>query len=134
MLLGQSRGVVERRARDEDALADESCVHWRDAARWLFEAWPVAALVKILDGDAELLPRGLHPVPLVLAAPAYVLDALRVQWQFGADMYGLPRRAAFADYVADLLRDAVEPTTVEMLRHDAEFMRAYELAEGDGDG
>ena len=134
MLLGQPRGVVERRARDEDALAHKNRVQWRDAARWLLEAWPLATLVNLLDEDAGLLPRGLHPVPLVLTAPAYVLHALRVQWQFGAAMHGLPHRAAFADYVADLLRDAVEPATVEMLRHDAEFMRAYELAEGDGDG
>jgi hypothetical protein len=47
-----------------------------------------------------------------------------VQWQLAAPA------APFADYLCELLCDAVDPDTVALLREDEELMRAYEFATG----
>ncbi len=127
-ILGVSRAALERRAAEEGVLGPGSTVRWHDALRWLLEAWPAATLVAILGPDSALLPAGLHPLPLTLAPPAYLRHALRVQWEAAG-----PHAGTFEHYLLGLLQDAVEPSTVELLRGDAEFVRAYGFAEGEPD-
>lgn len=120
-LLGTSIAATRQRARDEDAILRGQMVSWDNAAHWLVDVWPHATLVQILGPDAHLFPDGFQPVALALAVPAFIFEALRVQWQ----MKGQPGWS-FEDYLSDVLFDAIEMNTVAALRPlDREFRRAY---------
>ena len=122
--LGWPLAEARRRAEEEGVLLEDGSVRWQDATPWVAAAWSPMALVEMLGPDADLLPRGLHPLPLVLFPPAWVVHALRVQWQLVAPA------APFTDYLYELLSGAVDPDTVTVLRDDEELMRAYEFATG----
>ena len=122
--LGWPVAEAKRRAEDEGVLREDDFVRWQDAMPWLAAAWSPMTLVQILGPDADLLPEGLHPLPLILFPPAWVVHALRAQWQLVAPA------SPFSSYLDALLSDAVDPDTVTALRNDEEFMRAYEFATG----
>jgi hypothetical protein len=124
--LGWPVAEARRRAEEEGVLLEDDSVRWQDATPWLAAAWSPMTLVEMLGPDADLLPPGLHPLPLVLFPPAWVVHALRVQWQLAAPA------SPFTGYLYELLSDAVDPDTVTALGDDEEFMRAYEFATGGG--
>jgi hypothetical protein len=108
-------------------------IRWEDAARWLLEAWPLELLVATVGTDSDLLPSGFQPLPLVPTQPAYIVHALGAQWKLAAMPHRLRRPATFADYVTNVLHDAIDPSTVDLLRDDPEFMRAYDFPPTPGD-
>ena len=130
-LLGWATSDVRRHARSADALLRNGEIAWRDVAGWLLDVWPLATLLRVLgDAHAHLLPIGLELIPIVLRQPAYVVHALRAQWQLEAMPHRVARPSTFDEYLTDLLHRAIDPTTIDALRHDHEFVRAYEFPEG----
>jgi hypothetical protein len=51
----------------------------------------------------------------------------------GADAHRLRRPPTFADYVTNVLHDSIDPSTVDVLRGDAEFMDAYDFPRASDD-
>ncbi|HEX6097324.1 MAG TPA: hypothetical protein VF432_13425 [Thermoanaerobaculia bacterium] len=133
-LLGWPLAEVRRAAEDRGALTAEGLVRWDAAAVWVLEAWPLATLLRTLGRDAALLPAGLHPVPLPLELPAYLVQALRTQSRIERMPHRVVPPADFTEYMTDLVHRAIAPETVEALRDDVEFVRAWNFAgEGDDD-
>jgi hypothetical protein len=133
-LLDVPRTTLISYATSEEALREDGTVQWKDAARWLVEAWPADTLMSRLGPAADLLPAGFQPSAFVLRPPAYVIHALRVQWQTAAMPQHIAPRESLEDYLVDLLHDAIEPATIDLLRHDEEFMRAYEFPDREPGG
>jgi hypothetical protein len=126
-LLGWPAAQVEREAAGREALLPGGLVQWGTVALWVVESWPFATLFETLGPDTDLLPRGLQPIPMHLEQPAYIVTALRTQWQIEAMPHRTVRPLTFTDYLTDLLHRAIDPDTVEAMRDDEEFMRAYEF-------
>lgn len=96
----------------------------------MLDRWPLRTLIETLGEEGDILPAGLHPIPLILQQPAYVVHALRAQWQIEGMPHRTTRPATFDEYLTDILHRAIDPETVAALRDDREFMRAYEFPEG----
>ena len=125
---------VTRAAGERAALTPEGLVRWDAAAAWMMETWPLAALLTALGDDAALLPAGLHPVLMQLKLPAYLVLALRAQSRIEPMPHRVVPPADFTEYMTDLLHRAIEPETVDALREDAEFLRAWSFpGEGEDD-
>jgi len=125
---------LTRAAEEAEALTREGLVRWDTAASWMLEAWPLATILTILGDDAGLLPAGLHPVPLPLELPAYLVLALRTQSRIERMPHRVIPPADFTEYLTDLLHRAIEPETVDALRDDTVFVHAWNFAgEGDDD-
>lgn len=123
---------VRHAAEERAALTPQGLVRWDAAAAWMLETWPVATLLTALGDDAALLPVGLHPIPMPLKLPAYLVLALRAQSRMEPMPHRVVPPADFTEYITDLLHRAIEPETVDALREDAEFVRAWNFP-GDGD-
>jgi hypothetical protein len=134
-LLQWPEAQVRRAAGERAALTPDGLVRWDAAAAWMMETWPVAALLSVLGDDAAaLLPLGLHPVSLRLELPAYLVLALRTQSRLERMPHRVVPPANFTEYMTDLLHRAIEPETVDALREDAEFVRAWNFpGEGEDD-
>ncbi|HYI07610.1 MAG TPA: hypothetical protein VEK57_00940 [Thermoanaerobaculia bacterium] len=132
-VLGWTAADVRRRAEADGVLLNDGTVPWRDAAGWLLESWPPATLFAILAPDADLLPVGLSPVPLLLELPGYLVHALRVQWSLDPMPHRVVRPATFDEYLTDILHRAIDPATVAELRDDAQFMAAYDFPREEDD-
>lgn len=132
-LLGWPRSQVKRRAIEDEALLHGGFVPWVVVAAWVFEAWSYQWVMQTLGAEAERLPVGLHSMPVLWYAPFYIVHALNVQRQLDP----LPHRAVqprnLSDYLTDVLHQSIEPSTVDVLRRDPEFMRSYALMEGEQD-
>lgn len=128
-MLGTSPALVEERARDEEATLRRGTIAWRDAARWLVDDWSPVTLFALLAGDAELLPVGFEPVPVVVTAPAYVVHGLRAQWQSTEES-----PPTFEEYLTEVLLHALDPVAAApALSSDPEFMRAFHYPEYEED-
>jgi hypothetical protein len=64
-----------------------------------------------------------------LDQPAYIVTALRAEWRIEPMPHRVLRSLTFSDYMTDLLHRAILFETVEALRGDAEFTRAYHFPE-----
>lgn len=118
---------VRREAEEREALTADGLVRWDAAAQWLMDAWPLATLLDALGPDADLLPAGLHPVPLVLQQPAYLVRALRLQRRIERMPHRILPPRDFTEYMTDLLHRTLLPETVAALQRDAEFVLAYDF-------
>lgn len=132
-LMGWPAARAMHEAAARNALTSDGLVRWDAAAAWLLDAWPLATILSTLGPDASLLPAGLHPVPLQLEQPAYIVAALRVQSRLERMPHRVERPADFNAYMTDLLHRAIEPETAEALRDDEEFLRAYHFPEDAAD-
>ena len=129
-LLGWSRSVVLHHARDTCALQLGGLIRWGDLAWWLLDRWSIPAIHEALRENAHLLPIGLHPIPLVLHQPGYIIHALRAQWACDPLLHRVTPASTFDAYLTDVMHRAIEPETVSALRSDSEFMHAYSFADG----
>jgi hypothetical protein len=128
-LVGWTRAAVRRQAKAEGVLQGER-LPWDAVAGWLLDSWPLRTLFEILGPDSTLLPRGLRLLPVQWDLPAYIVHALRVQWQLEQLPHRAIRPAEFNDYLWDVLHRALDSETMAWLQGDHEFMDAYEYPKG----
>jgi hypothetical protein len=146
----QSRVRVSRLARLLDAPAREvrhilrsegvelrgDSVEWGEAAACLFDAWPRARIIQALGPDrAHLVPPAFHPVRVRWAIPLFIIRAIEHQAALlrAADPREHPgapdprfASPSVDDYVADILFNEIQPSTVATLARDDEtFLEAY---------
>ena len=126
-LAGWSTAQVER----ELAGRGRGVLEWSEVASWIVDSWPLATLFQKLGSDADLLPLGLQLIPMPLQQPAYIVSAFHAQWQIEPMPHRTIRPLTFADYMTDLLHRAINAETVDALRDDQEFIRAYESPHGE---
>ncbi len=126
-LLGWPRETVKRRAIDEDALVRGRFIPWSYVAAWLFETWTYEWVILALGDEAERLPVGLRPVPVIWLAPAWVVHGLNVQRQVELLPHRTVRPGTLSEYLSDLLARGIDPDTVQLLRNDREFMTALDF-------
>lgn len=124
-LLGWSRAEVKRRAVEEDALLPRGLVSWSHVASWLFETWTYEWVVLTLGKDAELLPAGLRPVPVLWYAPAWIVHALNVQRQMESLPHRIVHSSTLSEYLTDFLARGIDPATVDRLRGDRDFLAGF---------
>jgi hypothetical protein len=132
-LLGWPVPRVEREAVDQEALLPGGRVGWSGVANWVRESWPLATLVAALGPDSGVLPMGLHPIPLLLEQPAYIVTALRAQWHLEPMAHRVASPATFDEYMADLLHRSLQPETIASLSGDRGFLRALHFPEDQDD-
>jgi hypothetical protein len=133
-LLGWSRVTVRRRAREDDALLRGGFIPWSYVAAWVFETWSYEWVIRTLGADADdLLPVGLRAVPIVWYAPAWVMHGLNVQRQVEPLPHRTVRPKTLSEYLTDFLARGIDPTTVELLHGDPDFMAAYHFPDGGAD-
>jgi hypothetical protein len=132
-LLGWPREMVKRRAVDEDALMRGGFIPWPYVAAWLFETWTYEGVILALGDEAERLPAGLRPVPVIWLAPAWLIHALNVQRQVELLPHRTVRPGTLAEYLTDLLARGIDPNTVQLLSRDREFMTAFDFPYGGAD-
>lgn len=118
---------VRRVAEEREGLTAEGLVRWDAVASWMMDSWPLAAILTTLGADSDLLPAGLHPVPLLLEQPAYLVHALHEQSRLERMPHRVAPPADFTEYMTDLLHRAIGPETVAALQGDAAFLRAYDF-------
>lgn len=140
-LLGTTPSAVRAMLRDDGAGPLRGSIPWTEAAAYLFDAWPRAAILDALGLPGDPRPDGAETVPPEFGLtrvhwrlPIFVVRAM--EHQAAAAWRNDPRvrrslavhpgyARGVADYVADLLYDAIEPATVEAFRHDQAFLRAF---------
>jgi hypothetical protein len=132
-LLGWSRETVKRRAVDEDALLRGGSLSWTYVAAWLFETWTYEWVILALGDEAERLPAGLRPVPVLWLAPAWVVHGLDAQRQLEPLPHRTVRPGTLSEYLTDFLARGIDPDTVQFLGSDREFMTALEFPYGGAD-
>jgi hypothetical protein len=132
-LLGWSHTQVRRRAQSDNVLMRGGFVPWAHLASWIFETWTYEWVIHALGADAELLPVGLQAVPVIWIAPAWVLHGLSVQRQIEFLPHRTVRPSTLSEYLTDFLARGIDPSTVELLRGDADFMTAFNFPDGGTD-
>ena len=126
-LVGRPAAEIAKDAASAEVLLPGHVIAWREVASWVLEAWPLAMLYERLGPHGELLPTGLQLIPMPLEQPAYIVTALRAQWKIEPMPHRTLRPPTFADYMTDLLHRTIDADTVEALRADEEFVRAYDF-------
>src|SRR5215212_4456074 len=129
-LLGWPREAVKRRAIEEEALMRGEFIPWTYVAAWLFETWTYEWVILALGDEAERLPAGLRPVPVVWIAPAWVVHGLDVQRQVELLPHRTVRPSTLSEYLTDFLGRGIDPHTVELLSGDRDFMQAFDFPYG----
>lgn len=107
-------------------------LEWEDVASLIVDSWPLATLFQKLGTNADLLPLGLQLIPMPLQQPAYIVSAFHAQWQIEPMPHRTIRPLTFTDYMTDLLHRSINAETVDALRGDKEFIRAYDYPHGEG--
>jgi hypothetical protein len=94
-------------------------VEWGEAAGYLFEAWPRARILDALGPDlARSIPPAFRQARVCWRIPIFVLRAIRHQ-------AALLHAPSLEDYVADILFNEIQPSTVAALADDGAFLEAY---------
>jgi hypothetical protein len=132
-LLGTTARKLRRRAAADGVLLPGGRVPWSEVAFALFVVWPRALVLDTLGDAVDVIPHDLHLTRPVWDLPIYLVRAMEEQahqTRSCADAVGgtSPRRDV-ADYVADLLHQAIDPELVTALRRDPAFLAAYEYPE-----
>ena len=99
--------VRELRARTESGDCDAT-TSWEEIAYHIFLDRPRASL------NGNHLPRDLRLVRVPWRLPRYVIRAMELQASRDVD-----------DYVADVLHERIETSTVDALRNDHAFVEAF---------
>jgi hypothetical protein len=110
-------------------------VPWPEAAATLLDAWPRAAILGALGAnDAGVIPAGVQLTRVTWPIPRFVLQAMEREAALArscdprlhadAKPHAMHARG-LADYVADVLHAAIRQDTLDALRDDARFVRAY---------
>jgi hypothetical protein len=133
-LLGWPREAVKRRAIDDDALMRGGFIPWSYVAAWLFETWTYEWVILALGAEAERLPAGLRAVPVIWLAPAWLIHGLDVQRQVELLPHRTVRPGTLSEYLTDFLARGIDPSTVQLLSRDREFMTAFDFPYGGADG
>jgi hypothetical protein len=87
-----------------------------------------------LGDEAERLPAGLRPVRVVWIAPAWVVHGLDVQRRVELLPHRTVRPGTLSEYLTDFLARGIDPSTVQLLGSDREFMTAFDFPYGATDG
>ncbi len=94
-------------------------VEWGEAAGYLFDAWPRARILDALGPESvRSIPPAFRPARVCWRIPIFVLRAIRHQ----AAALQAP---SLEDYVADILFNEIQPSTVVALADDSAFLQAY---------
>ncbi|HEX6099847.1 MAG TPA: hypothetical protein VF432_26275 [Thermoanaerobaculia bacterium] len=111
----QARDVL--RADGTEPAGDS--VEWGEAASLLLDAWPRARILDALGPDlARSIPPAFRPARVCWRIPIFVLRAIRHQ-------AALLQAPSLEDYVADVLFNEIQPSTVAALADDTAFLQAY---------
>lgn len=110
-------------------------VEWGEAAACLLDAWPRHRIIQALGpASGRFVPSEYHPERVCWAIPFFIVRAIEHQ---AALMRAQDPRVnpdashprfvslSVADYVADILFNEIEPTTVAALARDPGFIEAY---------
>lgn len=131
-LLGWPWPALLARAREEEALVGEDLVAWEEVAFLLLQAWPRAWLLETLGEHATLIPHELHLTHVTWELPLYVVRAMErqavLQRRERDDVHGTDVQ----EHVAELLHLAIDNETVDALRDDPAFLRAYDYPQATG--
>jgi hypothetical protein len=131
-LLGWPWPKLLSRAREEEAIVGDDLVAWAEVAFWLLQAWPRAWLLETLGEQATLIPHELHLTRVTWELPLYVVRAMERQAVLRRrerdDVHGTDVQ----EYVAELLHLAIDQKTVDALRDDPAFLRAYDYPQEPG--
>ena len=140
-LLDATPRQVRHILRSEGVELRGDSVEWGEAAACLLDAWPRAQLVHALGPAASFVPAAFHPVHVRWAIPRFIVQSIQHQAALaraedprvnpGAPD---PRFASPSvdDYVADILFNEIQPSTVVTLARDDEtFLDAYRYPLGE---
>jgi hypothetical protein len=124
--LGWEEAQVRNRAEEAGALLPGDRVRFDDVAFWLLDAWPRRRLLDALGPAADLLPDGLHLMPVSWELPRYLVRAITRQAALQLTPDEAEHELTVQDYIARLLHLAIEPNTVAALAADPEFTTAFD--------
>jgi hypothetical protein len=134
-LLGTTASTLRAMLRDDGAQRLDGSIPWTEAAAYVLDAWPRARILDALgSGAASLIPEDFHLTLVDWPVPIFILRAM--EHQAAASWRNDPRvrrslavnpadARGVADYVADLLYNEIQPTTLAAFRDDRSFLRAF---------
>jgi hypothetical protein len=119
-LLGMRPGALRAMLLAEGGRRNVESIPWPEAAAYLFDAWPRAAILAALGQEhAGRIPAQFHPVRVDWSIPVFIVRAMEHQAAGAVS----PRRVD--DYMADLLFNEIQPETLLAFRDDPGFLAAY---------
>jgi hypothetical protein len=143
-LLGVTPQTFQGMLQEEGGHDGGLSISWREAADYLLDCWPRAAILDALDESdfSDVIPAQFRLTRVAWSLPVFIVRAM--EHQAAREWRSDPRirdsvvpshvyARRLDDYIADLLYAEIEPATLAAFRDDSSFLRAFYYPEGDGE-